>query len=254
MNQPLMLVPRSSLGSKYLMALTGLVLTAFVIGHMVGNLQVFEGRDALNAYAQALKGMPVLLWGARLILLTAFVLHVAYGVRLWLANRAARPVPYHYKTYREATLASRTMLWTGLVILAFVLFHLAQYTFGLIGTAPVVNPMTNQPSINQTTGQQVRVGYLELRDPKGRPDVYTMTIYGFRNPFISLGYVAAMALLCFHLSHGVQSLFQSLGLNHPRWMPFLRGLSLGVAVVIFVGNSSMPLAVLFRLVGGDLPS
>jgi succinate dehydrogenase / fumarate reductase cytochrome b subunit len=230
MNAPLTLAPRSSLGSKFLMALTGLGLTAFVIAHMLGNFQVYSGPDALNSYAAALKHMPGLLWTARAGLLTIFVLHIVYGVKLYLANRAARPVMYHFKKYREATLASRTMLWTGLVTLAFVLFHLAHYTFFW------VNP-----------------GYGELRDSQGRPDVYAMTVHGFRNPLISLFYIIAMAFLAFHLSHGFQSLFQSLGLNHPRWMALLQGASLVVAVVVFVGNTTMPLAVLFGIIGRDVP-
>jgi succinate dehydrogenase / fumarate reductase cytochrome b subunit len=230
MNAPLTLTPRSSLGSKFLMALTGLGLTLFVFAHMLGNFQVFSGPDALNSYAAALKHMPGLLWTARVGLLVIFVLHVVYGVKLWAANRAARPVTYHFKKFREATLASRTMIWTGLVVLAFVLFHLAHYTFFW------VNP-----------------GFGELHDVEGRHDVYRMTIYGFRSPLISLLYVVAMALLAFHLSHGFQSLFQSLGLNHPRWFPILRGAGLVVAVVVFVGNSSMPLAVLFRIIGSDVP-
>jgi succinate dehydrogenase / fumarate reductase cytochrome b subunit len=245
-----MLVPRSSLGSKYLMALTGLGLTAFVIAHMLGNLQLFEGREALNSYAQKLKEMPIILWTARLGLLAIFVLHIVYGVRLWLANRAARPVPYHYKTYREASLASRTMLVTGLVILAFVVFHLLHYTFGLVARAPV----------KEADNQVTYTNYLKLeenagtaQDPKYRHDVYEMTVYGFRNPLISLVYVLAMAFLCFHISHGFQSLFQSLGLNHPRWMPRLKAASLALAGLLFVGNSSMPLAVLLGLVGGDVP-
>jgi succinate dehydrogenase / fumarate reductase cytochrome b subunit len=96
------------------------------------------------------------------------------------------------------------------------------------------------------------VNYLDLKDGKDRHDVYTMTVSGFRNPLVSLGYVAAMGFLCFHISHGFGSLFQSLGLSHPRWAAFLRKASLGLAAVIFVGNASMPLAVLFRLVGGDV--
>jgi succinate dehydrogenase / fumarate reductase cytochrome b subunit len=230
MNAPLTLAPRSSLGSKFLMALTGLGLTLFVFAHMLGNFQVFSGPDALNSYAAALKHMPGLLWTARAGLLVIFVLHVVYGIKLWAANRAARPVMYHFKKFREASLASRTMIWTGIVILAFVIFHLAEFTFLW------VNP-----------------GYADLHDAQGRHDVYRMTVYAFRNPVISLMYVVAMALLAFHLSHGFQSLFQSLGLNHPRWFPILRGASVVVALVVFLGNSSMPLAILSRLVGGDVP-
>jgi succinate dehydrogenase / fumarate reductase cytochrome b subunit len=253
MNAPLTLTPRSSLGSKFLMAVTGLGLTVFVIAHMLGNVQVFAGRDAVNSYAAALKHAPGLLWPARVGLLTIFVLHVGYGAKLWLANRAARPVPYHFKRYREASLASRTMLWTGLVTLAFVLFHLAHYTFGLVQQAPIRDASGQE--VKDSQGNVVYRSFLDMPDPQDpkRQDVYGMTIHGFRNPLISLFYVVAMALLAFHLSHGFQSLFQSLGLNHSRWQPLLRGASLVLAVVVFVGNSSMPLAILFRLVGGNEP-
>jgi succinate dehydrogenase / fumarate reductase cytochrome b subunit len=248
MNQPLMLVPRSSLGSKYLMAVTGLGLTFFVIIHMLGNLQLFLGPDAVNSYAKALKSMPVFLWVARLGLLAFFVLHVVYGVRLWRANRLARPHPYACRSYREATLASRTMLVTGLAIAAFVLFHLAHFTFGVVERAPAVNPRTGERFTN----------YLDLRenpmDPNSRHDVYAMTVYGFRNPVVSLTYIVAMGFLSFHLSHGFGSLFQSLGLNHPRLATRLQQLSVAVAVFIFLGNCSMPVAVLLRLVGGNVPS
>jgi succinate dehydrogenase / fumarate reductase cytochrome b subunit len=252
MNAPLTLAPRSSLGSKFLMAVTGLGLTGFVIAHMLGNFQVFSGREALNAYAAALKHMPSLLWTARTGLLVIFVLHIAYGVRLWRANRAARPVLYHFKKYREATLASRSMLWTGLVILAFVLFHLAHYTFGVVERVAVTD--AKGLFVYDAQGSVVYQSYLDLKDPTDpkRQDVYAMTVHGFRNPIISLLYIVAMALLAFHLSHGFQSLFQSLGLSHPRWSPLVKGASLVLALAIFVGNSSMPLAVLFRLVGGDV--
>lgn len=244
MNQPLMLAPRSSLGSKYLMAITGLGLTGFVIVHMLGNLQVFLGREALNAYAKALKGNPAILWGARLGLLAIFVAHIVYGVRLYLRNREARPVPYVLKRFREATAASRTMLPTGVVILLFVIFHLAHYTLGWVATAPVLDPRTQLTTATN---------YLELHDPAGRHDVYAMTIYGFRNPLVVLIYVLAMGALAFHLSHGFGSLWQSLGWNNRRWAQLLAKASIGLAAVIFVGNVSMPLAVLFRLIGNDVP-
>jgi succinate dehydrogenase / fumarate reductase cytochrome b subunit len=231
MNRPLDLVPKSSLGSKYVMAVTGLGLVGFVIVHMLGNLQLFLGPDALNAYAKSLKSIPELLWAARLGLLAIFVLHIVYSIRLTLHNRAARPIPYAFtKQYREATFASRTMIYTGLVLLAFVIFHLAQYTFFLI-----------DPS------------YMNLEDAQHRHDVYRMTIYGFRNPVVTASYVLAMFFLALHLSHGFQSAFQSLGLNHPRWMPLLKKTSLAIAVIVFTGNISMPLFVLFRLVGKDVP-
>ncbi len=234
MNQPLTLVPRSSLGSKFLMAVTGLGLTGFVVVHMLGNLQIFLGREHLNAYAKALQGNAALLWTARLVLLAIFLAHIIYGIRLWLANRAARPVPYYSRRYREASVASRTMLLTGLVILAFVVFHVLHFTVGVIDRGP-------------------KGSYLELQDPKGQHDVYAMVVYGFRNPLVSMVYVVAMALLCLHISHGFGSLWQSIGWNDRRWASWLKRASQTLALVLFVGNSSMPLAVLFGLIGRNVP-
>jgi succinate dehydrogenase / fumarate reductase cytochrome b subunit len=230
MNQPLLAVPRSSLASKYLLALTGLGLIGFVIVHMLGNLQVFAGREALNSYAHKLRDLGSLLWLARLGLLTLAILHVVYAIRLWLANRTARPLPYHYRTYRKASLASRTMIWTGSAILVFIIFHLLHFTFFLIdpGFPKLIDPIDHQSQ-----------------------DVYGMVILGFRNRAISLGYVAVMGVLAFHISHGFQSLFQSLGLNHPRWAGLLTWSSWILALTLFVGNSSMPLAILFGFIGGD---
>jgi succinate dehydrogenase / fumarate reductase cytochrome b subunit len=249
MNRPLDLVPKSSLGSKYLMAVTGLGLVGFVIVHMLGNLQLFLGREALNSYAQALKHNPEILWAARAGLLTIFVLHIIYAIGLTLRNRAARPIPYAFtKQYREATFASRTMIITGLVLLFFVIFHLAHYTVGAFGTVQQTDPQTGEVKDVPLTELK------EIKDPKDpRHDVYAMTVYGFRNPFVSASYILAMGFLALHLSHGFQSSFQSLGLNHPRWMPLLKKASLALALIVFVGNCSMPLAVLLRLVGKDVP-
>jgi succinate dehydrogenase / fumarate reductase cytochrome b subunit len=212
------------------MALTGLGLIGFVIVHMLGNLQVFAGREILNSYAHRLRDLGVYLWLARLVLLTLAAGHVLYGIRLWLANRTARPLPYSYRTFRKASLASRTMIWTGAAILVFLIFHLLHYTF------LVIDP-----------------GYLKMKDPSDSKylDVYGMVIQGFRNPAFSLGYVLAMGFLAFHISHGFQSLFQSLGLNHPRWSRLLNWSSGVLAFILFVGNSIMPLAIMFRFVGGD---
>ncbi len=252
MNRPLDLVPKTSLGSKYVMAVTGLGLVAFVIVHMLGNLQLYLGREALNSYAQFLKHNPEVLWGARGGLLTIFVLHIIYGIWLTLRNRAARPIPYAFsKQYREATFASRTMIYSGLVLLAFVIFHLAHYTVGVIGTGSQYNPVTQK---YEERGLTQLEEFKDPKDPKdSRHDVYNMTVYGFRNLFISATYILAMGFLALHLSHGFQSSFQSLGLNHPRWMPLLKIASLALALIVFIGNSSMPVAVLLGLVGKDVP-
>jgi succinate dehydrogenase / fumarate reductase cytochrome b subunit len=220
---------KSSVGSKYVMALTGLGLMFFVLGHMAGNLLVFAGRDALNSYAHALKHAPVLLWTVRSGLLAIFVVHVVLGIRLTLQNTAARGTPYVYEDTVEANWASRHMMLTGLVILAFLLYHLAHFTFGWVAKADL--PLG------------VRSNYLDLVDPAGRQDVYAMVIYGFRNPWITLSYLIAQGFLGLHLWHGGSSWFQSLGLNAPRYEGVVHRIGPIVATVVVVGNCSMPLAI-----------
>src|SRR5262249_40293306 len=163
-------------------------------------------------------------------LLTMFLVHIWLGVRLKLDNVAARPVSYSFRNTIQASLASRTMIWTGLVILAFVIFHLAHYTFGIVTSAPD------------------GVHYLDLHDAKGRHDVYAMTVHGFKNVPVSLAYAIAQILLGVHLSHGVGSLFQSLGVNHPRYTPWINRGGVALSVLIVLGNCSMPLAVLLNVI------
>lgn len=212
---------QSSLGKKYVMAVTGLGLFLFVIIHMLGNLQIYLGPEHLNAYARALKSTPALLWGARTGLLFIAILHITAAAQLTRANRQARPVSYLQKKPVASTFASRTMIITGLVLLAFILFHLAHFTIGL------VNP-----------------DYMELRDTMGRHDVYRMMVTGFSNPFISLFYLVSMGLLLFHLSHGVSSLFQSLGLRSKKIVGVLDKFARVTALVLFLGNASIPLSIL----------
>lgn len=219
----------STVGSKYVVAVTGLLLTGFVIVHMIGNLQVFAGQDAVNRYAQFLKDMGALLWVARIGLLLIFLTHVIWAVRLSIKARKARPVPYVYKDTVQASLSSRTMIYTGLVILAFLIFHIAHFTLGAVKGAEV------KPG--------VVVNYLELRDAMGRHDVYSMVIYGFRDPVVSVLYLIAQALLFMHLGHGVQSTFQSLGINGPRWNTALRMLGWTVALIVVGGNFAIVLGV-----------
>ena len=212
---------RSSLGKKYVMAVTGAGLLLFVISHMLGNLQIYLGQEAINAYAAFLHSMPELLWTARLGLLGAVVLHIYCAVRLTLENRAARPATYAQGIPYQASYAARTMIWSGPIILAFVLYHLAHFTCGWVDSS-----------------------FLELHDAQGRHDVFHKVVHGFSKPLVSGFYIFAMAVLCLHLSHGVSSLFQSLGLKNRHWGPWIDRFAWGAATVIFVGNSSIPLAIL----------
>jgi succinate dehydrogenase / fumarate reductase cytochrome b subunit len=240
---------RSSLGDKYLMALTGVALFGFVIAHMLGNLLIFVGPDALNSYAQALKDKPELLWPARLGLLTVFVLHVIFGIRLSLQNRQARGVAYVHEDTVQASWASRNMLLTGLVLLAFVVFHLAHFTLGIVTT---YRESGSSESVNYLKLDDAKYAAAHPSDPK-RHDVYTMVVSGFRNGLVTITYVIAQVFLWLHLWHGGSSWFQSLGFNHPAYNPLIRAFGPVVSTAILIGNCSIPLAVMSGIIGGSVP-
>jgi len=238
----------STVGSKYLIALTGLALTGFVLVHMSGNLLIYKGRDALNSYALFLKERGALLWLARGGLLAAFLLHIGLTVRLKVRNRNARPERYAYEDTIQANWASRHMLLTGLVILAFVIFHLMHYTFGVVfATAQTPQGAVNFLDLHESLTRT------NPHDPAQRADVYEMTVYGFRNVGVSIAYIVAQLFLGLHLSHGIASTFQSLGLSSPRFWPALRVIGLTLTAVVVIGNVSMPVAVMLRLVGAEVP-
>jgi succinate dehydrogenase / fumarate reductase cytochrome b subunit len=201
------------------MALTGLGLLGFVIAHMAGNLLIYAGPDALNGYAHALKDKPGFLWPARIGLLVLFVVHIILGLRLTSQNQSARPIAYQYEDTAQASWASRHMLLTGLVLLAFTVYHLAHFTFGVV-------PGTHGAS----------------------PDVYGMVVADFRQPWITLTYLVSMVFLWLHLWHGGSSWFQSLGLEHPYYNPVLRWFGPVVATIVLIGNCSIPLAVFLGIV------
>jgi succinate dehydrogenase / fumarate reductase, cytochrome b subunit len=229
----------TSVGMKATTALTGFLLTGFVTVHLIGNLNLLAGQDAINGYAHMLKGLGPGLWIARGGLLTIFLLHIYLALTLAIRSSRARPIGYHYPATIQASTASRTMPWTGLAILAFAVFHLAHYTFGWIGTTR---------AFDRATGTTVSANYLSLVDPQGRPDVYSMAVAGFRDPVISIVYIIAMLILFVHLSHGIGSVFQTLGLNTPRIQPAVTMFSRGLAVLIVAGNIGIVLAVWLRFV------
>lgn len=210
----------SSIGQKVVMAVSGLVLYGFVVGHMVGNLQIFLGREAINHYAvflrEFLHGQG--LWIARGGLLLAVGFHLWAAVVLTLSNWGARPVGYREWQARESTYASRTMVWSGPLLALFILYHLAHLTLGVAGQ-----------------------GFREL-------EVYDNVVLGFSNPFVSAFYILAMLALGLHMYHGFWSLLQTLGLSHPRWNPLRRTLSTLLAVIVVAGNISIPVAVLAGVV------
>jgi succinate dehydrogenase / fumarate reductase cytochrome b subunit len=209
-----------------IIAVTGLVLIVFVVGHLLGNLQIFLGPDWVNSYAEHLRALGPLLWAIRIFLLLDVILHIFYTISLAIENRRARPVHYKRKDYVKATVASRSMVISGLIILAFILYHLAHFT------VRVTDPR-----------------FLLLKaDPLNRYDVYSMMVYGFQNIFVSAFYILGMLLLALHLSHGTSSFFQSLGLNDERLTPRLATAGRIFAWLIFVGYTSIPVAVLLHLV------
>lgn len=217
----------STLGLKFLMGLTGLVLFLFTVGHMLGNLSVFSGPEKLNAYAHFLKSSGPLLWGARAGLLLTVTVHVVCAVALTRRNREARPSPYAESRPIQSTYASRTMLMSGLVVLAFVIYHLLHFTLGV----------TDPSNFTKV-------------DAFGRPDVHHMVVQGFRQPLVASIYIAAMLLLGLHLSHGVQSVFQSLGLMHRRSKTLIRRACLGLVWLVIALNIAMPLFILLRIYSG----
>ena len=221
---------KSTLGRKYVMALTGIGLFVFVVGHMLGNLQIFLGPESLNRYGSFLKSTGELLWVARIGLIVLVLLHIWAAVSLSAENKAARPVAYgNYKPV-GSTYASRTMLMSGLIIACFIIYHLLHYTLLV-------------PGINGT-GQN----FAELHDEKGRHDVYRMMVLGFRQPIVSVFYIVGMVLLSLHLSHGVSSMFQSLGLKNRNWAALINGFAKFIAIVLLAGYCSIPIAVLLGLV------
>jgi succinate dehydrogenase / fumarate reductase cytochrome b subunit len=225
----------STVGGKFLMALTGLALSGFVIVHMAGNLQIFLGPDAINEYAHKLKELGPLLWVARLGLLTVFAIHIGLALRLKIRAEGARPIDYAHKQTVQATIASRTMFYTGNLILIFALLHIAHYTLGYV------------QQVVDTDGATKSL--LDLRDTHVPPrhDVYRMIIAGFTNPIIAVLYIFAQLALMLHLSHGVASLFQSLGLNTPRTQSTFKLLGWAVTLLVGGGNIAIVLAVWFGL-------
>jgi succinate dehydrogenase / fumarate reductase cytochrome b subunit len=211
----------STIGQKVVMAVTGAILFGFVLAHLAGNLLLYQGPDAINAYGRELREFlhGAGLWIARAALLVAVLLHIWSAWALTLKNRAARPVDYKQFKPKESSYASRTMRWSGVIILAFVIYHLMHFTFG-----------------------NVHPDFVE-------GDVYHNVVAGFRVWPVSVFYVIAMVLLGFHLNHGAWSMFHTLGLSNPRYRKAAQAFAAVFSILVVLGNISFPLAVLFGFVG-----
>jgi succinate dehydrogenase / fumarate reductase cytochrome b subunit len=219
----------SSVGKKTIVAVTGILLIAFLFVHLAGNFTLFIGQDALNTYAEKLQSLGPLLWAARLGLLAIFGAHILFTVLLILENRKASGSKYVYKSNIGSSVFARTMKYTGLVVIAFVIFHLAHLTLGLV--------MPEAYALKQI-----------MPDGQARHDVYSMVILGFQNVPISLFYIAALTLLAFHLSHGIGSLFQTLGIANRKLRPVFEKGGMLIAWLLWLGYVSLPLSVLLGLV------
>jgi succinate dehydrogenase / fumarate reductase cytochrome b subunit len=230
----------TTVATKVIVAITGLALLGFVVIHMVGNLQIYLGQETLNAYAHFLKSIPEVLWAARIGLLTVFLVHVVLAVWLRLKSQESRTTRYVYERKLVTTRAARYMLVSGLLVLFFVLYHLAHFTLGWTQTVSVLDP---------ATGSTVQRTFFELRDANGHQDVYAMVVHGFRQPLIAGLYIVAQILLAMHLYHGASSAFQTLGVNNYRLTRFLSYLGPVLATVIAIGNISIPVAVLAGWIG-----
>lgn len=211
----------SSLGGKTIVATTGILLVLFLVAHLAGNLLIFQGPEAMSLYAKQLRSLGPLLWIMRGGLLVIAFFHISLAIRLNLANRVARPVPYAKKIYLRASLTSRSMLPTGLFLVAFILFHLADFTF------------------------RVTRGEYQAIDEY---NVHQMVVAGFSNPLHSGFYILAMIALGMHLNHGISSLFQTLGCRHPKYDLISKWSGPFLGTLLSLGFSAIPVSVLLGIV------
>lgn len=209
---------RSLVGKKVIMAVTGVILLLFVIGHLLGNLQIFVGPERLNAYSEFLKKLGELLWVVRFVLLASLVLHVIASIQVSLASKRARPADYEEKESIETSYAARTMIWSGPLIFLYVAYHLAMFTF--LVTGPGYSPT----------------------------DVYRNEVLAFRVPAISAVYVLAMIFLGMHLYHGAWSMLHTLGASNPRYRFLRKTIAPVVAIAITAGYIAIPIAVLMGFI------
>ncbi|MCX6147187.1 MAG: succinate dehydrogenase cytochrome b subunit [Candidatus Kapabacteria bacterium] len=223
---------KSTILSKILVAVTGLLLVLFIVGHTLGNLLVYLGPNAINTYALGLKKLGALLWVVRGGLIFAVLIHIIATIRLTLYNKTAKPINYTVTGYITSTFSSRTMAIAGLTILFFVIYHLLHFTLG------VTNPEFMKLETN-LHGENVH-------------DVFTMMITGFRNPLVSGFYILAVSFLGLHLNHGVKSLFHTLGIAGPIFTPMIAKISTVFAIVICGALISIPISVMLRIVGGAI--
>lgn len=230
---------RSTILSKFVMAFTGAILILYLIVHTAGNLLIYLGKNSINAWSEFLHSLGPILWIIRIILIVSAILHIITSVKLKIENWGAKPTHYAVRNYLRAKLTSRTMIWTGLMIACFVVYHLLHFTFR------VTNPEHVYPEMYQPNNAVTQVVFERL-------DVYKMVVLGFQNPLISLVYIVGVILVGFHLDHAIQSMFQTLGFNERHYFDVLQKCSTVLAWIITVCLVSIPISVLLGFVGGEL--
>ena len=232
---------KSSIGRKFLMAVSGLILVGFVTGHLVGNLQIFGSPDKINGYAHFLQSLGPALWLVRLVLLAAVAVHIWAAVVLTLENRKANgSTGYGVNKVIQATLASRTMRWTGFVVFAFIVYHIAQFTLGVASHDTFKGSLPGWTMLEDARefGVPLAAKGTEVHD------VYSMVFLGFANPVVSIFYIIATTLLAFHMLHGVDSLFQTIGWRNHSWSCGLRKVAALFCLLYALGNLAIPGAIL----------
>jgi succinate dehydrogenase cytochrome b subunit len=222
-----MLLPASTVGRKILMAVSGQILVFFILFHIVGNSTIFF--HLLNAYVVGLHHLPILVWGGRVVLIAAFAIHIYYGIVIKLENHAAKPEAYAVTRFRQATFAGRYQIWTGVVVLAFLIYHLLQFTL------QVTNP---------------ELAAINHPDESGRPDVFMMVVRSFQQLGIAGAYLASLAALGLHLLHGIQSSFQTWGLTNDSTLPVIERSGTFASVLLFLWYIAIPVSIAVGILRG----
>src|SRR5512145_2505055 len=208
-----------SIGRKAVMAVTGLLMVVFLIGHLLGNLTIFKGAEGINAYAEGLHKLQPVVWGNRIVMGLAIILHVILAIQVTLENWAAKPTKYAVSRSLRATFASKNMIWTGVGVAVFVGYHLAQFT---LRAAPPPDDMN-------------------------RPNVFAMVVEALRLAPIAIAYVVAMLAVFLHLTHGIQSLFQTSGLSNAIMLPRYGIVGKLLSFVFLIGFGSIPVVILLQI-------
>jgi succinate dehydrogenase / fumarate reductase cytochrome b subunit len=205
---------QTTIGKKVIMAISGVIIVGFTIGHFLGNLNLYLGPEAMDGYAEKLQSLPPLVWGTRLVLLFAFGAHISSALSLWVRNAKARGSRYKKHQDLATDYAARTMYWSGPILLLFVVYHLLHFTIL----------------------------------PAHPGEVYRNVVEGFQQPLIAGVYIAGNLALGFHIFHGIFSAFQTLGANHPRYNTYRRDAAIAISAAITIGNLSFPISVLAGII------